>query len=131
MSSSDGRMIFTPSICFPFHLATVARCADPSEHLRELVDPDPDPDEEGVGGYPEHGPEQQGRRLLSRAPSLPLPYLRISAHGRDDHESDSTLVNIPQADGSYSVHVDNIGSFPGRYTGFKSRDEAYQWIAKQ
>jgi hypothetical protein len=43
----------------------------------------------------------------------------------------STYQIIPQADGSYSVHVDKIGSLPGRYTGFKSRDEAYQWIAAQ
>jgi hypothetical protein len=68
----------TPSIyLLPINqlLDALAQCA--SEHLGELVDPDPKTDKEGPGGYRQHGPEQQGRRLLSRAPSLPLPYLRI------------------------------------------------------
>jgi hypothetical protein len=43
----------------------------------------------------------------------------------------STYLIIPQADGSYSVHVDKIGSLPGRYTGFKTKEEADQWIAEQ
>jgi len=43
----------------------------------------------------------------------------------------STYLVVPQADGSYSVHVDKLGSLPGRYTGFKSKDEAEQWIAEQ
>jgi hypothetical protein len=41
-----------------------------------------------------------------------------------------TYLIIPEADGSYSVHVDRIGSLPGRYTGFKSKDEADQWVAE-
>jgi hypothetical protein len=38
---------------------------------------------------------------------------------------------VSEADGSYSVHVENTGSLPGRYTGFKSKDDADQWIADQ
>jgi hypothetical protein len=31
---------------------------------------------------------------------------------------------VRKPDGSYSVNVDEIGSLPRRYTGFKSKDEA-------
>jgi hypothetical protein len=43
----------------------------------------------------------------------------------------STYLIVPEADGSYSIHVDRIGSLPGRYTGFNSKDEAERWIAEQ
>jgi hypothetical protein len=48
----------------------------------------------------------------------------IRQGGKDMH----TYLIFPEADGSYSVHVDRLGSLPGRYTGFNSRDEAERWI---
>jgi hypothetical protein len=51
----------------------------------------------------------------------------IRQGGKDMH----TYLIFPEADGSYSVHVDRLGSFPGRYTGFNSKDEAERWIAEQ
>jgi hypothetical protein len=38
---------------------------------------------------------------------------------------------VSETDGSYSVHVENTGSLPGRYTGFKDKADADQWIAEQ
>jgi len=43
----------------------------------------------------------------------------------------STYHVVSEADGSYSVHVETMGSLPGRYTGFKSKVDADQWIAEQ
>ena len=42
----------------------------------------------------------------------------------------STYQIVSEADGSYSVHVENTGSLPGRYT-VKSKDDVDQWIADQ
>jgi hypothetical protein len=43
----------------------------------------------------------------------------------------STYQIVREADGSYTVHVDKIGTLPGRYTGFKSKADADDWIAGQ
>jgi hypothetical protein len=43
----------------------------------------------------------------------------------------SAYVVTPEADGTYSVHVEEFGSLSGRYIGFKSKGEADQWISKQ
>ena len=43
----------------------------------------------------------------------------------------STYLVVAETDGTYAVHVEQSGSLPGRYTGFKSRDDADRWIAEQ
>jgi hypothetical protein len=43
----------------------------------------------------------------------------------------STYKIILEADGTYTVHIDKIGRLPGRYTGFKSKADADEWIADQ
>jgi hypothetical protein len=38
---------------------------------------------------------------------------------------------IPETDGSFTVYVNELGTLPGRYTGFKSEAEANSWVAEQ
>ena len=38
---------------------------------------------------------------------------------------------IPETDGSFTVYVNELGTLPGRYTGFKSEAEAHSWVAEQ
>src|ERR1700730_2148208 len=73
MAVRSLRRPFISSLSINQLLDALAQCA--SEHLCELVDPDPDLDEEDPGDYRDRTPKQQGRRLLYRAP---LPRLRRS-----------------------------------------------------
>jgi hypothetical protein len=38
---------------------------------------------------------------------------------------------IDEADGTFTVYVNEVGTLPGRYTGFKSEAEAHSWVAEQ
>jgi hypothetical protein len=38
---------------------------------------------------------------------------------------------IPEADGTFTIYVNEIGTLPGRYSGFKSEAEANSWVAEQ
>ena len=38
---------------------------------------------------------------------------------------------IPEADGTFTIDVNEIGTLPGRYSGFKSEAEANSWVAEQ
>jgi hypothetical protein len=38
---------------------------------------------------------------------------------------------IPEADGTFTVCVNELGTLPGRYTGFKSEADANSWIGQQ
>jgi len=38
---------------------------------------------------------------------------------------------IPEADGAFTIYVNEIGTLPGRYSGFKSEAEANSWVAEQ
>ena len=38
---------------------------------------------------------------------------------------------LPEADGTFTVYVNEIGTLPGRYSGFKSEEDASRWIAQQ
>jgi len=35
---------------------------------------------------------------------------------------------IPEADGTFTIYVNEIGTLPGRYSGFKSEAEANSWV---
>jgi len=38
---------------------------------------------------------------------------------------------IPEANGTFTIYVNEVGTLPGTYTGFKSEAEANSWIAEQ
>jgi hypothetical protein len=38
---------------------------------------------------------------------------------------------IPEADGTFTIYINEIGTLPGRYSGFKSEAEANSWVAEQ
>jgi hypothetical protein len=38
---------------------------------------------------------------------------------------------IREADGTFSVYVTEVGTLPGRYSGFKSEADANRWAAEQ
>ena len=38
---------------------------------------------------------------------------------------------IPEADGTFTIYVNEIGTLPARYSGFKSEAEANSWVAEQ
>jgi len=38
---------------------------------------------------------------------------------------------IPEANGTFTIYVNEVGTLPGTYTGFKSEAEANSWVAEQ
>jgi hypothetical protein len=38
---------------------------------------------------------------------------------------------IREADGTFSVYITEVGTLPGRYSGFKSEADANRWAAEQ
>jgi hypothetical protein len=38
---------------------------------------------------------------------------------------------IPEADGTFTIYLNEVGTLPGRYSGFKSEAEANWWLAEQ
>ena len=38
---------------------------------------------------------------------------------------------LQEANGTFTVYVNEIGTLPGRYSGFKSEAEAHSWVAEQ
>jgi hypothetical protein len=38
---------------------------------------------------------------------------------------------LREVDGSFTVYVNAIGTLPGRYSGFKSEEDAARWVAEQ
>ena len=38
---------------------------------------------------------------------------------------------IPEANGTFTIYVNEVGTLPDTYTGFKSEAEANSWVAEQ
>jgi hypothetical protein len=38
---------------------------------------------------------------------------------------------IDEANGTFTIYVNEVGTLPSRYTGFKSEAEATSWVAEQ